>query len=215
LRSPAISYAEASRSRVSALCSNASKLRIQWYRTDATLKVMTAISPKFSRTGSPILNVDDAGGDGLPVIFQHGLCGDARQTAEAFPRDPRFRRITIESRGHRASEAGDPAQFSIHTFADDVATFIEAHRLGPIVIGGISMGAAITLHVAVHRPETVRGLILARPAWVTVSAPANQSPNLEVGWLLGALSQKDARDAFEVWRAVLRAPAPRSFKEQP
>ena len=44
---------------------------------------MTAISPKFSQTGAPVLTVDDAGGEGLPVIFQHGLCGDARQTIEA------------------------------------------------------------------------------------------------------------------------------------
>jgi pimeloyl-ACP methyl ester carboxylesterase len=69
---------------------------------------MTAISPKFSQTGGPVLNVDDAGGEGLPVIFQHGLCGDARQTIEAFPRDPHFRRITIESRGHGGSEARGP-----------------------------------------------------------------------------------------------------------
>ena len=159
---------------------------------------MTAISTRFSRTGSPVLNVDDAGGDGMPVIFQHGLCGDARQTAEAFPQDPRFRRITIESRGHGASEAGDPAQFSVHTFAEDVEAFIEAHRLAPVVIGGISMGAASTLHLAAHRPETVRGLILARPAWITASAPANQSPNLEVARLLRDLPQEDAREAFEV-----------------
>jgi hypothetical protein len=61
---------------------------------------MTEIALKFSQTGAPVLNVDDAGGKGLPVIFQHGLCGDARQTIEAFPQDPRFRRITIEARGH-------------------------------------------------------------------------------------------------------------------
>src|SRR5260370_2500856 len=163
--------------------------------TDAEL--MTKISPKFSQTGAPVLNVDDTGGKGLPVIFQHGLCGDARQTSEAFPRDPRFRRITIESRGHGASEAGDPAQFSVHTFADDIAAFIEAHRLGPIVIGGISKGVAITLHLSVHRPEIVRGLILARPAWITASAPAKQSPNLEVGPLLIGLSPEDAPKGFE------------------
>ena len=92
---------------------------LQWCRTDAEL--MTEISPKFSQTGAPVLNVDDAGGKGLPVIFQHGLRGDARQTIEAFPRDPRFRRITIESRSHGGSEAGDPRLFSVRTFASDVA----------------------------------------------------------------------------------------------
>lgn len=152
----------------------------------------------FIRTGAPVLNVNDAGGLGLPVIFQHGLCGDARQTLEAFPSDLRFRRITIESRGHGGSETGDPGQFSIRTFAADIVAFIEAHRLGPITIGGISMGAASTLHIAVQRPELVRGLILVRPAWVAASAPANNGPNREVGRLLADLSQEEAKKRFEV-----------------
>jgi pimeloyl-ACP methyl ester carboxylesterase len=158
---------------------------------------MTEISPKFSQTGAPVLHVDEAGGKGLPVIFQHGLCGGARQTIEAFPQDPRFRRITIETRGHGGSEAGDPALFSVHTFAADVAAFIDNYRLEPIVVGGISMGAAIALHLAVHRPEIVRGLILARPAWIVASAPANNIPNALVGRLLAERSQEDARKEFE------------------
>jgi len=158
---------------------------------------MTTIYTKFSGRDAPVLNVDDAGGVGLPVIFQHGLCGDASQTIEAFPRDLRFRRITIESRGHGRSEAGDPGLFSIRTFAADIVAFIEAHRLGPIIIGGISMGAASTLHIAVYRPEIVKGLILVRPAWIVGSAPANNGPNREVGRLLADLSQEHARNRFE------------------
>jgi pimeloyl-ACP methyl ester carboxylesterase len=156
---------------------------------------MSAI--KFSRSATPVLNVDDAGGAGWPIIFQHGLCGDARQTTEAFPSDVRFRRITVESRGHGGSEAGDPGLFSIRTFASDIVAFIEAHRLGPIVIGGISMGAASTLHIAVDRPEIVKGLILVRPAWIVAPAPANNGPNREVGRLLADFSQEDARKRFE------------------
>ena len=158
---------------------------------------MTEIPPKFSQKNAPALNVDDAGGKGLPVIFQHGLCGDARQTIEAFPQDPRFRRITIEARGHGGSDAGDPTVFSVHTFSSDVAAFIDTYRLSPIVVGGISMGAAIALHLAVHRPGLVRGLILARPAWIVASAPANNFPNALVGRLLAELSQEEARKTFE------------------
>jgi pimeloyl-ACP methyl ester carboxylesterase len=160
-------------------------------------ELMTEISSTFSQTGAPDLNVNDAGGKGLPVIFQHGLCGDARQTIEAFPQDPRFRRMTIEARGHGGSDAGDPALFSVRTFASDVAAFIDTHRLAPVVVGGISMGAAIALHLAVHRPEIVRGLILARPAWIAASAPANNIPNALVGRLLAERSQEEARKAFE------------------
>jgi hypothetical protein len=56
---------------------------------------MITIDTKYSRPGAPVLNVDDAGGAGVPVIFQHGLCGDAQQTIEAFPPNPRFRRKAI------------------------------------------------------------------------------------------------------------------------
>ena len=158
---------------------------------------MSAIPRKFSRTGAPLLHVDDSGGNGLPVIFQHGLCGDRHQTFEAFPADPLFRRITVESRGHGASEPGDPRFFSVRTFAGDIADFIEAHLLAPIVVGGISMGAAIALHLAVRRPALVRGLILARPAWVTTSAPINNRPNAEVGLLLATLPSHVAKIKFE------------------
>ena len=58
------------------------------------------------------------------------------------------------------------------------------------------MGAAISLRIAVRRPELVRALILARPAWVTESAPANMRPNAEVGELLAA-APESARARFE------------------
>ncbi len=142
------------------------------------------------------LAISDPGGTGLPVVFQHGLCGDARQTAEVFPRDSRFRRITLECRGHGGSESGDPSAFGIAAFAEDLAGFIEEHGLWPVVIGGISMGAAVSLRLAVRRPELVRGLILARPAWITDAAPENMAPNAEVGHLLRTLPPRKARDLF-------------------
>jgi pimeloyl-ACP methyl ester carboxylesterase len=171
---------------------------------------MSAISPRFCRPDAPTLSVYDNGGNGLPVIFQHGSCGDAHQTIEAFPSDPRFRRITVESRGHGSSEAGDPRLFSIRTFAADIAAFIETYQSAPVVIGGISMGAAISLHLAVHHPELVRGLMLVRPAWITESAPPNNYPNALVAQLLSQFGPEDARKAFEAsetaWQLAEVAP---------
>eukprot|EP01037_Dinobryon_pediforme_P014082 gene14082-14201_t len=150
----------------------------------------------FAAPDGTVLNIESAGDTGVPVIFQHGLCGDARQTAEVFPPDSRFRRMTIEARGHGASAAGDLSQLSIATFADDIIAYIDANHLAPVVVGGISMGAAIALRLAVHRPDLVRGLILARPAWVLDAAPDNMKPNAEVGALLATLSQAEARKKF-------------------
>ena len=156
---------------------------------------MTALS-RFTIGHGLALHVDDSGGPGLPMLFQHGLCGDARQTSEAFPDDPAFRRITLEMRGHGTSEAGDPLQFSIATFAGDVEAFIKASGFAPVVAGGISMGAAIALRLACKHPELVRGLVLARPAWITAAAPPNMKPNMEVGALLARLPQAEALNAF-------------------
>jgi pimeloyl-ACP methyl ester carboxylesterase len=147
----------------------------------------------FFLRGGLRLAVHDAGGTGAPVLFQHGLCGDAAQTAEAFPPIAGYRRVTLDCRGHGASEAGD--DLSIATFADDVAAL--AASLGPpLILGGISMGAAIASRLAVTRPDLVRALILVRPAWVADRARANMAPNAEVGALLSHMPPAAARAAF-------------------
>jgi len=139
----------------------------------------------------------DSGNGGIPVVLQHGLCGSVQQTAEAFPDDPGLRLLTLECPGHGATPAVSPSGISIAAFADDVIALIEDAALAPVILGGISMGAAISLRIAVRRPDLVRGLILARPAWVTDRAPDNMRPNLEVGELLAAHPPAEARALFE------------------
>lgn len=149
----------------------------------------------FEATDGTRLSVDIAG-DGLAVVFQHGLCGDAGQTLETFPVEPGFCRITVEARGHGASQSGPLDRLSIATFADDITSYIETSLTAPVVIGGISMGAAVALRLAVKRPDLVKALILARPAWVTAAAPENMAPNTEVGRLLKTFPLGEAQAAF-------------------
>jgi pimeloyl-ACP methyl ester carboxylesterase len=63
-------------------------------------------------------------------------------------------------------------------------------------IGGISMGAAITLMLAVRKPEIVKSLVIARPAWLLDIAPPNMRANTAVGELLGRHDPATALDAF-------------------
>lgn len=137
----------------------------------------------------------------LPFVFQHGLCGSVAQTAEACPDhldDGRpLRLLTLECRGHGASPLGPPEAVSLATLADDVAACIEQAGVGPVALGGISMGAAIALRLAVRRPELVASLALVRPAWVTGPAPENGRPNLEVGDWLSRLQPDRALAAFD------------------
>jgi pimeloyl-ACP methyl ester carboxylesterase len=143
-----------------------------------------------------ILNVADNGGGGPPFVFQHGLGGDAGQTAEVFPAGSGRRLITLECRGHGQSEAGPEAAFSLAQFCDDLGSFVASTLPGPIDIGGISMGAAITLMLAVQKPEIVKSLVIARPAWLLGAAPPNMQPNAVVGELLARHDPATALDVF-------------------
>lgn len=150
----------------------------------------------FRRDGLS-LRVRDKGGSGLPVIFQHGLCGDIHQPFEVFPPSERFRLITVECRGHGESEAGDPQRFSIATFADDILAYVQSRDISRFVVGGISMGAAIALRIACVHPRAVAGLILARPAWGLNHAPPNMRPNASVGQLLAEFGSVRGLEIFE------------------
>lgn len=125
-------------------------------------------------------------GDGPIVVLQHGLCGDASQPADLFPPDTGFRHAVLTCRGHGQSPAGPEDQLSIATFCDDVAAMITTLDAPPAAVGGVSMGAAIALRLAVLQPDLVPALILVRPAWVVESAPANMLPNAVVAGMIAA-----------------------------
>jgi pimeloyl-ACP methyl ester carboxylesterase len=147
-------------------------------------------------TGNASLAVYEEG-EGMPFVFQHGLCGDQAQPGQVFPEGIGYRRVTVECRGHGASEPGPRHELSIATFAEDIAGYITTSGMGKPVVGGISMGAAIALRLAVRRPELVRALVLVRPAWLCETSPGNMFPNLLVGELLDRFQREDALRRFE------------------
>ena len=134
--------------------------------------------------------------DGPALLFQHGLCGDSSQTADVMPANMAHRHFALDCRGHGGSQPGPVEQFAIANFTDDLIAFIEQHIEAPCMIGGISMGAAIALRLAVKRPDLVSALILARPAWYFEAAPPNLEPGAEVGRLLASHSAAEARQKF-------------------
>ena len=146
----------------------------------------------FLQRGGRSLAVYSGGVGGVPLVFQHGLCGDAKQIAEAMAGLGGQIWHGVECPGHGASPMASP---SIAEFAEDVIALIETLQ-APVVLGGISMGAAIASRIAVRRPDLVRALVLVRPAWVTDAAPANMAPNAEVGALLARHSAAEARAIF-------------------
>lgn len=114
-------------------------------------------------------------GEGLPFFFQHGLGGDTLQTAEVFqPPQAGIRFISMDARGHGETRPlGDPDKISFNAFADDVIALMDYLGIVSAVVGGISMGAGVSLNLALRYPARVRGLVLSRPAWLDQPMPDN------------------------------------------
>lgn len=125
-------------------------------------------------------------GEGLPVLWQHGLGADRGQPAEVFPSLPGLRQITLECRGHGQSDLGEAARLSIAQFAEDARGLLDHLGIDRAVVGGISLGAALALRLAVIHPERVAGLILARPAWIDARGPEPLEIYRDVAALLQA-----------------------------
>ncbi|TGP92748.1 MULTISPECIES: alpha/beta hydrolase [unclassified Mesorhizobium] len=152
-------------------------------------------APTIMLRDDAALRVFDTG-QGLPIVSQHGLGGDAAQVALNFPDSPSRRRLTVECRAQGGASAGSKRPFSIAMFADDVMNAADAAGMERFVAGGISMGAAIALHLAARHPDRVSGLVLVRPAWAFDAAPQNMRPYVEVAQLINRLPVDEARAAF-------------------
>ncbi|TPI57053.1 MULTISPECIES: alpha/beta hydrolase [unclassified Mesorhizobium] len=169
-----------------------------------------SVAPTTMLRDDAALRVFDTEQGRLPVVFQHGLGGDAAQVAQSFPDGPSRRRLTVECRAQGGSGAGHKRPFSIAMFADDVLAAADAAGIERFVAGGISMGAAIALRLAVRHPERVTGLVLVRPAWAFDAAPENMRPYAEVAELIRNRPPNEARAVFaaSATAARFRAEAP-------
>ena len=137
----------------------------------------------------------ESAGEGIPVLWQHGLGADRSQPAEVFPALSHIRRITLECRGHGQSELGDPDRISIASFADDAISLLDHLGISKAIVGGISLGAAIALRLAAFHSDRVSGLILARPAWIDGPSPT-LAPYKEVARLLQEASVEKGESLF-------------------
>ena len=162
---------------------------------DRRARAMTA---HYTPDGGPRLRVDDSGGPGQPVLFQHGLCGDARQTAGSLSA---ARQPSAASRSNAAAMAGPSrairAHFSIARFADDAARLIWTRcASGRSSSVASPWAAAIAMRLAVTRPDLVRGLVIARPAWSTERRAAEHAAQCRSGRPADAVAAGAAQAAF-------------------
>jgi 3-oxoadipate enol-lactonase len=157
----------------------------------------------------PIIEIRDttlyyeSTGDGTPLLFIHGMCGDAdvwrgqvRRLAD------RFRCITYDRRGHSRSAIGDEPE-SVPTHAEDAAALITALGVRPIVVGS-SGGARIAMELARRHPDVLAGAVFSEPPLSSLDQSAGDALMAAVGAAVGpAAANKGPRAAVDAFFALI------------
>lgn len=143
---------------------------------------MQAVTESFSHRGHQL--VYDVYGEGDRVlVYVHGLLLDSdinRGIAEAVAARG-YRVILLDLLGHgRSDKPAHAAEYRIDAYADQVFALLDHLGLPEAVLGGMSLGANVSLFAASSRPERVRGLVLEMPVleWAVPSAALFFTPLL-------------------------------------
>jgi len=128
--------------------------------------------PFFAHDGIQFHYRDE--GSGLPFFFQHGLGADLTQPLSLCHPPAGIRLIAFDARAHgQTKPVGREEGISLANFAEDLLALMAHLKIGQAIVGGISMGAAITMNFALRHPERIVGLVQSRPAWLDEPNPWN------------------------------------------
>lgn len=123
-----------------------------------------------------VLRREPSGAETVTVHFAHATGFNAETYAMLLDDlDTSISAYLMDARGHgRSTAAADPRTLrSWRPYRDDLEAFVETLPQ-PLVLGGHSMGATVSMELAAARPDLVRGLVLIDP----VFAPPAQIPLL-------------------------------------
>jgi pimeloyl-ACP methyl ester carboxylesterase len=106
------------------------------------------------------LHYEDSGGDGMALVFSHGILMDWEMFApQGDALGERYRVITWDQRGHGETDPS-PEPYSDWDSAEDLASLLDQLGIDKAVIAGVSQGGFIGLRFALLHPERTEALIL-------------------------------------------------------
>lgn len=136
-------------------------------------------------------------GVGQPLVMSHGMTGDLNQIIELLGEISGYSLLVWDARHHgRTKPVGAADAISFETFAADLAVLMDHVGIERAVVGGVSMGAGVSMRLALDRPKLVTALILIRPAWLDQPSPATLIPATKLGAILGEWGVDEGRRRF-------------------
>lgn len=126
---------------------------------------------------------DVYGEEGPLLVYLHGLLLDSdlnRGIAEALA-DRGHRVVLLDLLGHgRSDRPAHASEYRMDTYAEQVMALLDELDEPDAVLGGLSLGANVSLLAACRNPERVRGLVLEMPVleWAVPSAAMLFAPML-------------------------------------
>ena len=129
-------------------------------------------------------------GQGRLVLFQHGFSMDHRQVIEIWPNLDNIRLICLDVRGHGFTELATPDTLTLQQTVQDLLALFEHLGQTPTVMGGISLGAAITMELTKYLE--IEQLIVCRPAF----APDSDTSHFDVFRRLRDIMQSEPQDQW-------------------
>ncbi|WP_372728428.1 alpha/beta fold hydrolase [Nocardioides sp.] len=117
-------------------------------------------------TGRDRLEFTEYGGGDAWVVLLHGQLMP-RRMHEPLARSlasQGLHVVTLDLLGHgRSDRPADPHAYSMTSWGEQVVALLDHLGVDQAVVGGTSLGANVSLEVAVLAPERVRGLIIEMP----------------------------------------------------
>lgn len=165
--------------------------------------------PEFSRDDLTLHYGERGRPDGHPLVFTHGLLWSSRmmERAAALLADERV--LLLDLHGHgKSDKPTDVGRYTWQEFADDVVGLLDHLGIERAVVGGLSLGANVTLATAHRHPDRVAAMVVEMP----VLQRGHPIGKTAFGTMARAYTA-GRRVLGPVGKAVNRIPVPRGIPE--
>jgi pimeloyl-ACP methyl ester carboxylesterase len=165
----------------------------------------TAKPSPFVQGPAGRLFVDDGGKGGIPVILVHGLGGDHTVWAAQLEELRKARRVVaLDLRGYGQSDPDPKGDYTIESFAADVAAVAERLAIPRYVLVGHSMGGPVVAACAASHPDRVAGVVFDDPAGDLSQIPKKKTDE----WLKGYAPETYEKFREEWFGSMLKTARP-------